>query len=128
MALEDLVQKAFYLGIGLASYAGEKAGVKLGEWSAQTQQAIEDLVARGEITTEEARRMVENLIQNQQAGDTSSTASSPESGRSPRPIEIEESDAPGTPDATTADPEILRLRREAQTLQQQLQNLRESQD
>ena len=30
MGLGDLVQKAVYLGIGVASYAGEKATAKLG--------------------------------------------------------------------------------------------------
>ncbi len=131
MGLENLVQKAFYLGVGLASYAGEKAGGKLGEFSAQTLKAIEELVARGELTTDEARRMVESLI-NQQPGsdpDASSTpASSDATNRSPRPIEIL-SDAEIQPtDANSGDPDISRLRREAQTLQEKLNNLHQSQD
>lgn len=129
MAWDDLMQKAFYFGVGLAAYAGEKAGVKLGEWSAQTQQAIQDLVARGEITTDEARRMVEDLIQTQQGGTASDPPASTTSNPAPRPIEIvQETEMPGAAAAPTTDPEILRLRQEAQTLQRQLQNLRESQD
>ena len=54
----DLFQKAVYLGVGLASYAGEKAGTKLTELRAQAQKLADELVARGEMTTEEARRMV----------------------------------------------------------------------
>ena len=58
----DLFQKAVYLGVGLASYAGEKAGTKLTELRAQAQKLADELVARGEMTTEEARRMVDDLV------------------------------------------------------------------
>jgi polyhydroxyalkanoate synthesis regulator phasin len=51
----DIVQKAFYLGVGLASYAGEKAGGKLAELRSQAQKLADEMVSRGEMTTEEAK-------------------------------------------------------------------------
>jgi polyhydroxyalkanoate synthesis regulator phasin len=121
MAFEDLVQKAFYLGVGLASVASEKAGSKLGELSDQAQKAIADLVARGELTTEEARRMVESMM-NQSATETATDTAN---DRPPRPIEIL-TDAEEPPE--TGDPDVIRLRREAQILQDKLDHLRRSQD
>lgn len=55
----DLVQKAFYLGVGIASYAGEKAGMTLTELRSQAQKIADEMVARGEMTTEEAKRLVD---------------------------------------------------------------------
>ena len=43
----DFVQKAFYLGVGLASYAGEKAGGKWGELRSQVQKLADEMVAKG---------------------------------------------------------------------------------
>ena len=54
MASWNIVQKAFYLGVGMAAYAGEKAGGKLTELGSQAQKLAEDLVARGEMTAEES--------------------------------------------------------------------------
>jgi polyhydroxyalkanoate synthesis regulator phasin len=45
--LGDLVQKAFYLGVGIASYAGEKAGGTLKDAKDQAQKIVDELVARG---------------------------------------------------------------------------------
>lgn len=59
----DLVQKAVYLGVGLASYAGEKASKTLAELRTDAQKLADELVKRGEMTTEEARRFVEDTIQ-----------------------------------------------------------------
>jgi polyhydroxyalkanoate synthesis regulator phasin len=58
----DIVQKAFYLGIGIASYAGEKAGGKLAEVRSQVQKLADEMVARGEMTTDEGRRFVEDMM------------------------------------------------------------------
>jgi polyhydroxyalkanoate synthesis regulator phasin len=54
--LTDVAKRAFYLGIGLASYATERAGVKFLEFQGQAQQMTDELVKRGEATTEEARQ------------------------------------------------------------------------
>jgi polyhydroxyalkanoate synthesis regulator phasin len=58
----DLVQKAFYLGVGIASFAGEKAGNTLTELRVQAQKLADEMVARGEMTTEEAKRMVDEMV------------------------------------------------------------------
>ncbi|BAU42159.1 phasin family protein [Leptolyngbya sp. O-77] len=80
----DLVQKAFYLGVGLASYAGEKAGSTLADLRVQAQKLADEMVARGEISTEEARRMVEEMMNRAQQP----VAGEPEKPAEPRRIEI----------------------------------------
>ncbi len=55
MALGDIVQKALYLGIGLASYAGEN----FHELQEQAQKLADDMVERGKMNAEEARRYVD---------------------------------------------------------------------
>ena len=114
----DIVQKAFYLGVGLASYAAEKAGSNLQELRAQAQKLAEDMVARGEMTAEEARKYVDDLIRQAQTV----SEESKESGQSPEPrlieiVEDEESTA-------TADAEIESLRRQVDSLNDELRNLK----
>ena len=87
----DLVQKAFYLGVGIASYAGEKAGVTFGELRSQAQKLADELVARGEMTTEEAKRMVDDMVRNAQQ-QTSPVNQEPNA--EPRRIEILDDDEP----------------------------------
>jgi polyhydroxyalkanoate synthesis regulator phasin len=109
----DIVQKAFYLGVGLASYAGEKAGSKLGELREQAQKLADDLVARGEMSTEDARRMIEDMMQQ---GQPSPGVSSPQDAPSePRRIEIVDDEE------ESADPE----QKEVETLHQQVEQLQE---
>jgi polyhydroxyalkanoate synthesis regulator phasin len=94
----NLVQKAFYLGVGVASYAAEKAGSTLGELRSQAQKIADEMVARGEITAEEAKRMVDDMVG--QAQQPNSASASP---TEPRRIEIldDESDAqPASPSGT----------------------------
>lgn len=89
----DLVQKAFYLGIGLASYAGEKATGKLAELQPQLQQLADEMVRRGEMTAEEARRWVEARMQEASSPPPAADAPSQE----PRQIEILSGDDPNSP-------------------------------
>lgn len=95
MSLSDLVQKAVYIGIGAASYAGEKAGSKLNEFSGQLQKLAEEMVERGEMTTEEARRYVDERMKTAQqefenlAQQAQKTQDKP---REPRRIEIMDED------------------------------------
>ena len=63
----NLVQKAFYLGVGIASYAGEKAGGVLGDLRGQAQKLVDELVERGEITAEEAQKMMNDMVERAQA-------------------------------------------------------------
>ncbi len=118
----DIVQKAFYLGVGLASYAGEKAGGKVAELRLQAQKLADEMVARGEMTTEEAKKFVEDMMQKaQQATPAPNTA--PESTPTePRRIEIisEDESAP-TPEQTQ---DIDNLRQQVMGLQEELKNLK----
>jgi polyhydroxyalkanoate synthesis regulator phasin len=81
----DLVQKAVYLGIGLASYAGEKAGGKLSELKAQVQKLADEMVERGEMSTEEARKFVDEMVSRAQQAPI---AAEPNAPSEPRRIEI----------------------------------------
>ncbi|NDJ15814.1 phasin family protein [Myxacorys almedinensis] len=118
MGLGDLVQKAVYLGIGVASYAGEKAGEKLTELRAQVQKLADEMVDRGEMNAEEARRFVDEMVQKaqqQQATVTSEQARPTE----PRKIEILDDDEPA-PVSTSVD----EMRQQVADLQEELRRLK----
>lgn len=112
----DLVQKAFYLGVGAASYAGEKAGGTLKELREQTSALVNELVERGEITAEEAQQLLNKMMQQAQADDTKVSSPSPEQ---PRRIEIID-DAEDTAEAH----EAAALRRQVAATRQQLEELK----
>ncbi len=141
MGLSDLVQKAVYLGIGVAAYAGEKAGTKLNELPAQLQKLADEFVDRGEMTAEEAKRFVDDLIQKaQKEADTqqsstpsSSTPPSTTSPTPPRRIEIDDATSkapepeapPTTPPTTKASTDsVTNMRRQIDDLQAELRRLR----
>lgn len=138
MGLSDLVQKAVYLGIGVAAYAGEKAGTKLNELPAQLQKLADEFVDRGEMTAEEAKRYVDDLIQKaQKEADTqqsspspsSSTPSSSTSPTPPRRIEIDDdatsqAPKPETPPTPASTDPVINMRRQIDELQAELRRLR----
>jgi polyhydroxyalkanoate synthesis regulator phasin len=115
MGLGDLVSKAVYLGIGLASYAGEKAGEKLSELRAQTQKLADEMVERGEMTAEEARRFVDEIV-NKAQQPTVEVSNTPPS--EPRRIEIVD-DEPSTPSTPVDD-----MRQQVADLQEELRRLK----
>lgn len=118
-SLGNLVQKAFYLGMGLASLAGEKAGVTLAELRIQATKLADELVARGEMTTEEARRFVDELVGQAQPKDpTRPPEDSEPKFSSPRTIEIDDLEV------TDADPELEALKAKVRSLREELKNLR----
>lgn len=122
----DLVQKAFYLGVGIASYATEKAGSTLGELRSQAQKLADEMVARGEITAEDAKKMVDEMVsraQQQSPGQSSSAADSQPS--QPRRIEILSEDDPVTPVAPS-DRAAAELRDQIAKLQEELQRLKKN--
>ncbi len=131
MGLSDLVQKAVYLGIGVAAYAGEKAGTKLNELPAQLQKLADEFVDRGEMTAEEAKRFVDDLIQKAQreADLQQSQQSSNPRPESPRRIEIDDDATPKVPEPETpptkasTDP-VTNMRRQIDDLQAELRRLR----
>jgi polyhydroxyalkanoate synthesis regulator phasin len=84
--LGDLVQKAIYLGIGMADYAAERAGMSFQELRNQAQKIADDLVARGEMSVEDARKYVDELIK--QAQDSSPESETTSQSSEPRRIEI----------------------------------------
>ena len=151
MSLSDLVQKAVYIGIGAASYAGEKAGSKLNEFSGQLQKLAEEMVERGEMTTDEARRYVDEKMKtaqqefenlSQQAQQAQKTQDKP---KEPRRIEIVDegegsASKSNSASNSTAQPEVVKpeqapksessgnpvedMRRQVAELQEELRRLR----
>ncbi len=115
----DIFQKAVYLGVGLASYAGEKAGSVLGELRTEAQKLADEMVKRGEMTTEEARRFVEDTIRQAQevAGEgTAGTESPPPEPRRIEILDVEEEE-------TEAENSVNQLRQQVRDLQDQLRRL-----
>jgi polyhydroxyalkanoate synthesis regulator phasin len=119
MGLGDLVQKAVYLGIGVASYAGEKATEKLSELRSHVQTLADEMVERGEMTSEEARRFVDDMVSKAQQP----SVEAPETARStePRRIEIVTDDEPTK---ATAPSDVDQMRQQVMDLQEELKRLR----
>jgi polyhydroxyalkanoate synthesis regulator phasin len=122
----DIVQKAFYLGVGLASYAGEKAGEKLGELRSQVQKLADEMVARGEMSTEEARRFVEDTMKQAQQPQPPADTSEQTPPSEPRRIEILEEDEEPTVKETSTE-NIDNLRQQVLDLQEELKRLQRDQ-
>lgn len=120
----DLFQKAVYLGVGLASYAGEKASQTMAELRVEAQKLADEMVKRGEMTTEEARRFVEDTINQAQkvTGNSPSRSQPP----NPEPRQIEILDAEET--ETVPDDSATQLRQQVQDLQEQLRRLQRNSD
>ena len=115
----NIVQKAFYLGVGLATYAGEKAGSTLTELRVQAQKLAEELVERGEMTTDEARKLVDDLMQ--QAQQQPAKPSDQAAGAEPRRIEIiSEEEVPTAADAENVEA----MRKQVQAMQEELRRLK----
>lgn len=123
--LGDIVQKAFYLGVGLASYASEKATGKLAELRSQAQKLADELVAKGEMTADEAKRYVDDLMRQAQQPPTEATGD--KSSSEPRRIEIlsDDEEAPKTSNTTQTASEgnVDMLREQVQRLQEELRRL-----
>ena len=117
----DLVQKAFYLGVGAASYAAEKASSTLGELRVQAQKLADEMVARGEMTAEDAKRMVDEMVAKAQQVDAASPVE-------PRRIEILTDDEPEPPPAPSQpkpqSSAVEDLRQQVTKLQEELQRLK----
>jgi polyhydroxyalkanoate synthesis regulator phasin len=122
----DLVKKAFYLGVGVASYAGEKAGVTLKDLREQTQTIANELVARGEMTAEEAQRLINDMVNQAQTDTSPESAGAP--SPQPRRIEILDDDegaiTPPEQQSTEAlKQQVEALRQELDTLKKNKSNL-----
>ncbi|MBW4630254.1 MAG: phasin family protein [Brasilonema octagenarum HA4186-MV1] len=120
----DVVKKAFYLGVGLASYAGEKAGGTITELRSQVQKLADEMVARGEMTTDEARRFVEDMMKQAQSVPASDTTAAKTSPSEPRRIEIlEEDEEPTTVKVTQPTENVDKLRDQVRQMQEELRRL-----
>lgn len=113
----DLVQKAFYLGVGAASYAGEKAGGTLKELREQTKSVVNELVERGELTADEAQQLFNKMMQ--QAQESATTVADTPSEEQPRRIEILDDT-----EAAAETREAEALRRQVESMRQQLEDLK----
>ena len=122
---EDLVKKAFYMGVGFADYAQEKAGTALAEITTQAQHLADEMIARGEMNVEEARKFVDEMVQQAQQDIFEASGNQPEQ-KEPRIIEIvteeesESSDNSPQKDSTNVD----ELKAQVQSLKEELQQLR----
>jgi polyhydroxyalkanoate synthesis regulator phasin len=122
----DVVKKAFYLGVGLASYAGEKAGGTLSEMRSQAQKLADEMVARGEMNTEEARRFVEDMMKQAQQQTVSGESTEKQPPSEPRRIEILEEDEQPTTQPESSSPtenNVDTLRNQVLELQEELKRL-----
>jgi polyhydroxyalkanoate synthesis regulator phasin len=125
--LGDIVQKAFYLGVGLATAAGEQAGEKFSSIGSQAQKLADELVAKGEITTEEARKMVDDMVKSaQQQNLNQSQSGGTERAKKtsePRRIEIVSDGEPSTPAQSPED--ISDMRKQVEALQAELKRMKQ---
>ncbi len=127
--LGDIVQKAFYLGVGLATTAGEQAGEKLSSIGSQAQKLADDMVAKGELTTEEARKLVDDLVksaQQQNLGQAPTTTTDrAQKTTEPRRIEIVADNE--TPTSPSQSPEhVSDMRKQVEALQEELKRMKNS--
>ena len=119
----DIVQKAFYLGVGLAAYAGEKAGSKVSELRVQAQKLADEMVSRGEMNTEEAKKFVEDMMQKaQQAAQVPNETPTASAPTEPRRIEIISEDENAVTPEQAKD--VDNLRQQVMGLQEELKNLK----
>jgi polyhydroxyalkanoate synthesis regulator phasin len=131
---EDIAKKAFYMGVGFASYAQEKANDTLKDFKVQAQKLADEMTERGEMSAEEARKFVDDLVAQAQQGTVPGSKESEQ--KEPRRIEIVDEDeqpqptpakeVPQEPTAPTqANTSSEDLRRQVQSLQEELRRLKE---
>ncbi|MDY6784134.1 MAG: phasin family protein [Cyanobacteriota bacterium] len=122
--LGNIVQKAFLMGVGLASYAGEKANTKFQELRDRAQKLADEMVKRGEMTAEEASKFVDDLMERAQQEPVESSTTE-EHSRQPRRIEILDEDPPstGSSPSQAEDENADRLRQQVEALQDELRRL-----
>ncbi len=119
----NLVQKAFYLGVGIASYAGEKAGSAFGDLRIQAQKLVDELVERGEITAEEAQTMMNEMVERSQATAAAGVAEEKAAKTNPDgPRQIQISDDSESP--TEEERQAEALRQEVEALRDELKKLK----
>lgn len=120
----NLVQKAFYLGVGAASVAAEKAGSTLQDLREQAQSVADEMVQKGEMNAEEAKKFVNDMVKQAQqkvpAGKKQPEEKTAEVNE-PRRIEILDDEEPDNSKESEAE----KLRQQLEELQQELKNLKQ---
>ncbi|WP_036477569.1 phasin family protein [Myxosarcina sp. GI1] len=117
---ENIVKKAFYMGVGFASYAQEKAGGTLNDLRIQAQKLADEMAERGEMTAEEARKFVNEIVEQAQKDEVGQGTSTKTENREPRRIEIV--DETDTEETTTNNKD--ELRQQVESLQEELRRLK----
>ena len=118
--LGDLVKNAFYLGVGLAAHAGEKAGESLADLRERAQQLADEMVQKGEMSTEEARKFVNDMLQKAQkekAATSKAADRSAQAPQEPRPIEIVDDER------EKSQSDVDDMRRQVRDLEEELRRL-----
>ena len=127
---EDIAKKAFYMGVGFASYAQEKASDTVKELRVQAQKLAEEMTERGEMSTEEARKFVDDLVEQAQQGTVPGNSRTSE--KEPRRIEIVDevestpapADTTNTAQSAPGNTDGDDLRQQVQALQEELRRLK----
>ena len=125
---ENIAKKAFYMGVGFASYAQEKANDTLKELKVQAQKLADEMEQRGEMNAEEARRFVDELVAQAQQGTVPQSDRSAD--RQPRKIEIvDEDEVTNAKSSSSTQPDSNNsnndnLRQQVQALQEELRRLK----
>ena len=119
--LRNLVQKAFYLGVGIADYAREKAEINLQELRTQAQKVADEMVARGEMNVEEARKYVDDMIQQAQEANPNETKKKEE--KEPRLIEIVSDEDEDNTEKSKSE-NLDDLKHQVESLQEELNRLK----
>ena len=117
LGLSDIVQKAVYFGVGVANFATQRAGSVFQELRQQSQKLADEMVKRGEMNVDEARRFVEEILNNAQ-NPVAQSSQSKNSTESPRQIEIV---------IEGEDEEVDELKKRVQALQKELRDLNNQQ-
>jgi polyhydroxyalkanoate synthesis regulator phasin len=117
--LGNAVQKAFYLGVGIASYANQKAKETLQELTNQANKLAEEMIERGEMTTEEARKFVDDMVKQAQQK-TVEQGQDDQKEKSPRRIEILDEEEPNQQSQNVDS-----LREQVKSLQEELRRLKQ---
>lgn len=122
--LGDLVRNAVYFGIGLADLAQEQANENIQKLRSRAQALAEELVRRGEMNAEEARKFVDGVVKEAQQGRVNPDRPSRESEEpsQPRKIEIVSDDDSETNEGST---DVEGLRQEIDDLQEELRRLQQ---
>lgn len=125
----DMAQKALFLGIGLASYAGEKANETFNEVRVQAQELADEMVARGEVSAEDAKKMVDDAVRQAQqampnAGGAPPADPSPQN-TGPRRIDVIDITDEGEGETSGAGkPDVQTMRDQVQALEEELRRLK----